>query len=133
MENKINKPGFHHYSIAVSDLKKSIYFYKEIIGLELIERPNFDFEGAWFKINEDGVSLHLIQDTNFNLTINQLSHSRGLHFAFGYPDFWKMIQFLEEKYVIFVKSPKQRPDQIWQAFIKDPDGYFVEITEKIEK
>lgn len=133
MENNVNKPGFNHFSIAVSNLEKSIYFYKDIIGLELIERPNFNFKGAWFKIREDGVSLHLIQETNLNLSLDQFSHSRGLHFAFEYSDFWSMIYSLEEKGVSFAKNPKQRPDLIWQAFIKDPDGYFIEITEKIKK
>jgi hypothetical protein len=26
-------------------------------------------------------------------------------------------------------GPKQRPDGMWQIFIQDPDGHYIELTE----
>jgi lactoylglutathione lyase len=26
-------------------------------------------------------------------------------------------------------GPKQRPDGIWQIFVQDPDGHYIELTE----
>ena len=38
----------NHIAILVSDVSKSTQFYRNVIGLEQIRRPNFDSHGAWF-------------------------------------------------------------------------------------
>ena len=42
----------HHVSLPVSDLKRAEQFYDSILGLLKIERPPFDFEGAWFQLGD---------------------------------------------------------------------------------
>jgi len=49
----------HHVSIPVTDAERSRKFYKSILGLEEIERPNFGFPGVWFRLGSR--QLHLIQ------------------------------------------------------------------------
>ena len=39
--------SFHHVSICVTDIDKAKHFYGEILGFPEIERPPFDFPGAW--------------------------------------------------------------------------------------
>ncbi|MBK8053667.1 MAG: VOC family protein [Saprospiraceae bacterium] len=121
---EIDQLTFDHYSIAVKDLDKSCRFYAEILGLNKINRPDFDFEGAWFSIGEYH-SLHLISDENTEV---QFSGTRQLHFAFAVKDILNFRTYLLSKNIEIVKDIKSRPDGMLQLFIRDPDGYFVEIT-----
>src|SRR5690606_38488003 len=56
----IQYEDIHHVSLTVTDLARSKTFYQEILGLREIERPAFNFEGAWFGIGSSGRQLHLI-------------------------------------------------------------------------
>ena len=49
----------HHVSFAVGDVEASLAFYRDVLGLEPIERPDFGFPGAW--LEAPGVQVHLIQ------------------------------------------------------------------------
>ena len=39
----------HHVSFSVSDLEASLAFYRDVLGLEPIERPDFGLPGAWLE------------------------------------------------------------------------------------
>jgi len=45
---KIN--SLHHVSLTVTDLERSRRFYREVLGLQEIARPAFNFPGAWFQL-----------------------------------------------------------------------------------
>ena len=49
----------NHIAILVSDVSRSTSFYRNVIGLEQIRRPNFDSHGAWFTMGN--CELHLIK------------------------------------------------------------------------
>ena len=49
----------NHIAITVSDVGASATFYSHVLGLQQIERPNFDRHGAWFTLGN--VELHLIK------------------------------------------------------------------------
>lgn len=72
----------NHVAILVSDIERSRRFYLEVLGLEPIPRPAFDFPGAWFRIGAPGPGgaalqeLHLIARRPENFT-----RPRDRHFA----------------------------------------------------
>src|SRR5262249_24033575 len=49
----------NHVAIYVTDLNRSRKFYYEVLRLEAIPRPAFDFPGAWFRLGTQQ-ELHLI-------------------------------------------------------------------------
>ena len=51
----------NHVALHVADVKKSCEFYRGTLKLEPMERPAFDFPGAWFRLGEFQ-ELHLIGD-----------------------------------------------------------------------
>jgi lactoylglutathione lyase len=118
--------GLDHYAIAVSDVTESLHFYRDILGLKVIERPAFDFAGAWLDVG-NGLSLHLIEDKT--LKSIKFSGSRKLHFAFAVSDIYRFKAYLEDQGFYIIKDIKPRPDGVLQLFVHDPDGYFVEIVE----
>jgi catechol 2,3-dioxygenase-like lactoylglutathione lyase family enzyme len=59
-----------------ADVENSIQFYQNILGLEELARPAFDFPGAWFRLGVNQ-ELHLIGIR----TEPVVSGSRSNHFA----------------------------------------------------
>lgn len=117
--------GLNHVALFVKDLEASVKFYHEIIGLKKISRPVFNFPGAWFEISANQ-QLHLIGGKIAEES--QLSRPRGNHFALMISSYKEFEQMLEFKKVEFL-PPKKRPDGAMQIFLKDPDGYYVELVE----
>lgn len=48
----------HHVTITVTDLNRARRFYAGVLSLEEIERPAFEFAGAWYRLGDQ--QLHLI-------------------------------------------------------------------------
>ncbi|GAB4118564.1 MAG: hypothetical protein OHK0057_28400 [Thermoflexibacter sp.] len=115
--------ALNHIALHVADLEKSIFFYQHILELPTLPRPAFDFAGAWFRLGKDQ-ELHLIAGRKAEVN----AHSRGNHFALSVSSIQKAEEFLLAKEVHY-QAPKQRPDGIWQIFLQDPDGYYIEICE----
>ena len=111
----------NHVALHVENVEKSCAFYQDILLLEPIPRPAFDFPGAWFRLGVDQ-ELHLIGGRICPTD----SASRGNHFALLVED----IQAWECQFVktgTHFKPMKTRPDGAYQIFVPDPDGHYVEI------
>lgn len=118
-------PIFDHYSIVVSDIDKSLWFYEEFLQLALLPRPEFNFKGAWLRIGS-AHALHLIEDSTYILPI--LGGTRQLHFAFRVDHLLEWRSRSIQYGIPLIKDIKCRPDGIPQLFISDPDGYVIELT-----
>ena len=68
----------NHIALHVSNLEESNKFYGELLGLEKIKRPDFDFPGEWYRLGSTQ-ELHLIAGRNDEVN----SSKRGNHFALG--------------------------------------------------
>ena len=110
----------NHAAIYVRDLAKSMHFYGEILGLPLLPRPAFDFPGAWYAFATQ--ELHLIEDPNL-LEADRHHH----HFALRVDDTYEARRELEAKGVDSFVSHGFRPDGVVQLFLRDPDGYHIEL------
>src|SRR5688500_4592747 len=80
-----NSARLHHVALPVSDLQRSIRFYTDALGLAEIERPPFDFPGAWFAIGDS--QLHLIVHSAPTYRVDKPLDSRDVHFAVRVLDF----------------------------------------------
>ena len=113
----------NHVAIHVSDLQASIEFYKNKLGLEELSRPDFDFGGAWFRLGTQQ-ELHLIEGREEPVS----SLQRGSHFALQVGSIQRAEESLQRAAVEY-RPKRERPDGAWQIFLKDPDGYFIELCE----
>ncbi|AHM58860.1 Glyoxalase/bleomycin resistance protein/dioxygenase [Flammeovirgaceae bacterium 311] len=112
----------NHVAIYVKDLEVSIRFYQDLLELEAIARPAFNFPGAWFRLGGHQ-ELHLIGKREEPLTLH-----RQHHFALKVKSALEAEALLKKKGVAYM-GPKPRPDGATQIFIKDPDGYHIELFE----
>ncbi|GEO05205.1 glyoxalase [Adhaeribacter aerolatus] len=113
----------NHVALHVQDVEESCRFYGEILDLPRMARPAFTFPGAWFQIGPVQ-QLHLIGER----TAPVIVEPRGNHFAVRVKSIRAAEADLQDKQVNF-SGPKQRPDGMWQIFLRDPDGHVVELTE----
>ncbi|TVR52177.1 MAG: glyoxalase [Puniceicoccaceae bacterium] len=113
----------NHVAVHVADLERSRRFYREVLGFAEMERPDFGFPGAWFRIGTDQ-ELHLI----INDEVPPETRSRGIHFALQVKDAEAVRRELEEKGVEH-QGPHRRPDGAFQIFLNDPDGHRIELCQ----
>ena len=116
-----------HASFLVSDVKKSLVFYCDILQMHLNEtRPDFAFDGAWIDISDSGQQIHLMQLHNPDSAEGRPGHGgRDKHVALVVEDISKLEQRLVDANVEFSKSKSGRA----AFFCRDPDGNALEFAE----
>ena len=126
--------SLHHVSIPVADLERSKHFYQEVLGLPEIERPPFDFPGAWYQLGDH--QLNLIVHTNSTFREGKTVDSRDMHFAIRIDSYRKTREYLRSKGFHpeaedEFKKMKEDPHSIagWpQLYIMDPDRNVIELN-----
>ena len=111
----------NHVALFVTSVEASANFYGELIGLRVLNRPAFDFPGAWFQIGAHQ-ELHLIGG---RLSAPLDEGSRAGHFAMRVDDIGEAAKLLKGKGVKFRSA--RRPDGAQQIFFEDPDGHQLEF------
>ena len=116
--------GMAHACFTVSDLERSLAFYRDALGL----KPAFDFinqEGRRF-----GIYLHLGGRNFIELFEGQLGERADgqsyRHICLEVDDIESTVQMLRDR-GIEVSDPKLGGDRSWQAWITDPDGNRIEL------
>ena len=118
--------NIHHISLSVTDLEQSKHFYGKILGLEEINRPNFDFPGAWYKIGDPQLHLIVFQDSE-TLRNNQKVETKDGHFAIRVHDYHQTLAYLKDKGVQVTENPNSKSG-FAQIFCTDPDNNLIEFN-----
>lgn len=108
-------------SINVTDVDAAVEFYGSVLELPVLDRPPFDFAGAWFSLGEQ--QLHLIEEPDFVPPVGQ-------HFAVQVDDIDATAALLAERGVS-VSRIKAIPGICRQAFLADPTGNSIELNQPL--
>ena len=119
-EIRVNE--LNHVAIAVSDLERSVPFYRDLLGFAMLPRPEFSFPGAWLRLG-GRQELHLIEDEGRSTADGT---SKEGHFALHVDDLAVVAHRLRAVQVAF-SGPSPRPDGAEQIFVADPDGNVIEF------
>ena len=109
----------NHVAIHVAEVERSCAFYREVLRLEQLPRPAFDFPGAWFRLGA-AQELHLIGRRG-----PVASTDGNNHFALWVDDIAAWAAHLQR--VGAECDSRLRPDGACQIFLRDPDGHFIEL------
>ena len=117
----------HHSSLIVADTKAALKFYCDILGLKLLDRPNFPYFGAWLDLGLQ--QLHLLELPNPDPTTGRPEHGgRDRHVAFHVLKLDLIKEALEKGGVPYTLSVSGRS----ALFCRDIDGNALEFIEKPE-
>ena len=124
----------HHVSLPITDLSASRTFYSNILGLEEVARPNFNFPGAWFAVGDR--VLHLIVGEHSTLRKGKDIDSHDAHFAIRVTSYRGALDHLRAKgYSADATDPLRRLREnpggkagFPQIYLLDPDHNVVEIN-----
>ena len=110
-----------HVNVRTANLAAMVDFYQRVVGLELGERPPFDFGGAWLYLDGQAV-LHLVETGSKPAG----TEPRIEHFAFRGDGIEEFIIRLDAASVRYRRSavPASRLEQL---HFNDPDGNHVEV------
>ena len=114
----------HHISLQTKRLAASRKFYCEVMGFREIERPNFNFAGAW--LYNYGVQIHLIENPAAPDPGGEIT-TRANHVAFHVDDLDAARQRLTEAGVAFRENVIVDRN-LHQIFFHDPDGHHLELA-----
>lgn len=114
--------GIHHASVLVSDTGRSLGFYRDILGLAQVERPDLGFPGAWLGVG--GQQIHLLELPSPDPSAGRPAHGgRDRHVALLATDIEGLRRRLAEAGVPYTDSRSGRE----ALFCRDPDGNTLEI------
>ena len=120
---------FDHQALPVNNLKITGDFYRDILGFKDIPTLVGTKDSHRWLANYEGKEIHLIfSNDEIQKTPKQI------HMAFSPLDFEKFIDHLKMNNVVFTNYKLKagvvqvRNDGIKQLWIRDPQGYWIEIN-----
>ena len=129
-EQTIRVQGIDHALVVSSDLEKTREFYCELLGMEQLPRPDFTFPGLWFQAGNTEVHVTLAGEDAGTPGPGEFTGSypaQGQHLAFKVADAADAATHIESLGIPIVAGPYLRPDGPLQFYIRDPDGYLIEL------
>ena len=125
MHSNIDIEKIGQIAIAISDLKQSIQFYRDILGLELL----FEVPTGLAFFNCGGTRLMLTtlqgkkEDHNTSAIYYQVADIKGV------------TELLKNKGVKFEREPqfaaKMEDHELWIGFLRDPDKNLIGIMSEL--
>lgn len=122
---------FLHTMLRVKDIKKSLDFYTKLLDMQLVKKKYLDDCELYFLSDQEGTA-------QIELTYNNETPKEGYtlgsgfgHLAFGVnslEDFTKKLNNLGYEYLYEPFYLNDKGTKI--AFVKDPDGYEIELIQK---
>lgn len=127
---------FLHTMIRVKDLDTSIAFYTEMLGMKLLRKTDYpDGKFTLVFVGYGDEKDHTVIELTHNWdqeTDYDLGNGFG-HLALGVPDIYKTCEELRAKGIDIVREPgPMKHGTTHIAFIKDPDGYMIELIQRKE-
>jgi lactoylglutathione lyase len=118
-----------HTRMRVSDLDKTIRFYTDVLGLEVVERKTSP-RGSMLAFLKVPSSEELIELTSFPPSGPVNVQEDLVHLAFQVENLDDTIASLDAKGVKVTDGPTQTSSGSRFIFIDAPDGYEVELIER---
>ena len=130
------KPRIRHAMLPAKDLDRSIDFYRRLLGMNVMRRrrneaKQLDAAYVGYGDEDRDPCLELIQDVSARAPTTMAPWTG--HIAIAVTDLRKVCAFLEKKGVKFLTpvQPIAPSRQDLLALIVDPDGYRIELHERV--
>ena len=117
--------------VVVSELKRSVHFYRDVVGAELVREYGgssavFSFAGAWLLLVTGGGPTEDKPTVSFEVPADpdRVSHAMTIRV----PDGMAAYETLRARGAEFLTPPMTSEWEV-RGFFRDPDGHLLEISE----
>jgi lactoylglutathione lyase len=116
-------------TIKVRDIKKSLSFYQEVIGLKLNKsiKPNEEMEIAFLGDGDTQVELIYYKNNS------EINFGKDISLGFEVESTDKFTEFLNTRGIKIHSGPFQPNPSIRFIYIQDPDGLMIQLVENITR
>jgi catechol 2,3-dioxygenase-like lactoylglutathione lyase family enzyme len=115
--------GLRHVALYVTDVDRSVAFYRDVFGMELEWRP--DPDNAYLTSGSDNLALHSLPPDREPGEIQTLDH---IGFVVREPkdvDVWAA--HVSSLGFDLAKQPKTHRDGARSFYLRDPDGILIQV------
>jgi lactoylglutathione lyase len=121
-----------HTMLRVGDLERSIAFYREVLGMELLSRkdyPDGKFTLAFVGYGKNPEHAEIELTHNWGVESYELGSAYG-HIALGVDDLDETLAALKKQGI----EPEREPYRVRDGgsrlcFVRDPDSYRIELID----
>ncbi|ESP87039.1 VOC family protein [Candidatus Halobonum tyrrellensis] len=132
----------HHYAVTVADLDRALEFYRDVLGLDVVDEFSLSDEsfatavgvdgatGSFVHLDADGVRVELIEYDPEGAAVDDQSVNQAgaTHLGLSVSDVDAFYDGLPED--VETLSPPQTTDSGARIlFVRDPEGTLVELLE----
>jgi len=119
--------------LRVSDLEKSIKFYSQVLGMDVLrtfDQPAKGFSLTFLGYAKESESCVIELTYNYGVNSYELGNAFG-HIAIGVDDCYKTCEQIMALggNIVRKAGPLVGSDEVI-AFVEDPDGYKIELIQK---
>ena len=124
---------FAHTMLRVKNLESSIGFYTDILGMKVLKTmDNEEYKYTLAFLGYGDIAEHTVLELTYNWGEHEYDHGNAFgHLCMQVDDVYKTCELIKQKGGVITREagPLKGGTQII-AFIKDPDGYQIELIEK---
>ena len=136
----MSRMRLHHVSIVITNLERSLPFYRDLFQLKLLDRPPFSSSGAWLDCG--GHELHLVVNSAGTYRGHQGVDNNDGHFALRTDDFEG---FIDRAVKMGFREDAAADDPLRllvfrrglagydQAYLLDPDRNVIEVNALLQE
>ncbi|AIY65821.1 lactoylglutathione lyase [Pseudoalteromonas piratica] len=122
-----------HTMIRVADLEKSVAFYTKVLGMKELRRSeNTEYRYTLAFVGYGDEKENAVIELTYNWDTDSYDHGNAFgHLAIEYDDIYAACENIKALGGVVSREPgpvKGGTTEI--AFVKDPDGYAIELIQK---
>ena len=121
-----------HTMLRVGDLDKSIHFYRDVMGMQLLRQSDnteYKYTLAFLGYADNPEQAVIELTYNWGTSEYELGSAFG-HLAFEVDDIYQFCNQLESKGAdVYRKPGPVKGGTTVIAFVRDPDGYAIELIQ----
>ncbi|MFW5787848.1 MAG: VOC family protein [Bacillota bacterium] len=115
-------------TIHVKDMKESLEFYQQIVGLEVVRKFNAG-KGREIAFLGDGeTKVELVDDED----IQEINMGKDISLGFEVDSVEKMMDFVQERGIAVHSGPFEPNPHIKFFYVLDPNGLKIQFVENIK-
>ena len=127
--------SLEHAGLTVTDLDRSVAWYREMFGCEIVEELHWPENGnraVYLSLGDHGSMLELFHRAGTHKAYApDREMARYEHICLIVDDVHKAYEELSAKGARFVTTPKPAKRRARLAVLVDPDGFRIEILERV--